>query len=73
MNVQRFARAFRAIALRGSPTDIVPRGAVTERLDRGVPSLSVGYGVWQKAQTRRLLLSLPHVGHSIGTKNHPRA
>ena len=62
-----------------SPLDEVAvdvRGDATARVIRGVAvraDPSVGYGVWQNAQTRRLLLSLPHFGHSIASKNRSRA
>ena len=44
------------------------RDAATARVVRELSACadpSFGYGVWQNAQTRRLLLSLPHFGHSI--------
>jgi hypothetical protein len=82
MAPQRLARDRRAVALRGSaarlPDGIAVdvRGDATARVIRGVAvraDPSVGYGVWQKGQTRRLLLSLSHFGHSIASKNRSLA
>jgi hypothetical protein len=70
----RIARDRRAIAMRGSPRTpldgvaFVVRPDATAREPRGVPGRagsSPGYGVWQKPQTRTLLLSFPQLGQSI--------
>src|ERR1019366_8091401 len=81
MTLQRMARDRFAFAIRCSSVRELDGAAFgvggggMARVLRGVAERagrSVGYGVWQKAQTLRLLLSLPHFGQSIGIKIHSR-
>src|ERR1039458_3305627 len=77
MALQRMTDDRRSVAIRGSPARepdgaaFGARGGATARVLRGgaaCAGMSVGYGVWQKALTRRLLLSLPPFGISFGIR-----
>jgi hypothetical protein len=58
----------RATIARGRPARPAARLDAMARALRDAPlpaATSVGYGVWQNAHTRTLLLSFPHLGQSI--------